>query len=426
MSLTWLTAGLTGLVAFWGSIRASLDTMLSLVWCRVEVQDQAAYMLLSHLQAHYRRGRAGSSAYDCRMAYVRPNERREWVGLEVYGGLAFFWRGLAFVCVRGIRVADSSRMSGIIHVGHIRGFFNVETLLVKAIAEFNNSRANLSPRSNRYRVVRHHGLRHSAGMSANASTAPDHPEDAGITAENSVRILGWRPEDIGEPAPEAPFDGLFYSADVKSAVAHIHQWRRSKHHYKKWHIPWRMGALLHGPPGTGKTSFARAIAQELDFPVHTIDLTTMDNHDLGDAWRSAQGDAPCVVLIEDMDRVFCGSENLLKGSNLTMDALLNCISGIEDGNGMLTIVTANDPAALDPAMGIPSVNGTSSRPGRLDIAIEFGSMDQECMTGMTVAILGEESRENTEIYANESLQTPAQVQAACAEIALKRLYRGQA
>jgi len=94
------------------------------------------------------------------------------------------------------------------------------------------------------------------------------------------------------------------------------------------------------------------------------------------------------------------------------------------------VVTANDPSRLDRPLGVPDSNGVSSRPGRLDMAVEFGPMADEQKAALVEMILQPSQDDGTawfrvafaEIMGNESLRTPAQVQGAAAEIALQRLY----
>jgi SpoVK/Ycf46/Vps4 family AAA+-type ATPase len=67
-----------------------------------------------------------------------------------------------------------------------------------------------------------------------------------------------------------------------------------------------MGVCLAGPPGTGKSSLARGVAQQFGLPLYAVELATMTDRDLIRAWQRARNDAPAVVLIEDVDTVFEG------------------------------------------------------------------------------------------------------------------------
>ena len=128
--------------------------------------------------------------------------------------------------------------------------------------------------------------------------------------------------------------------------------------------------MLYGPPGTGKTALARAFAEDLNMPIYVYNLAEMGNHDLMKAWAEMQMNVPCIALIEDIDNVFHGRENVARKNAgfsddhgpakkdddegrrprprhawprpLTFDCLLNCLDGVERADGIFTIITTND------------------------------------------------------------------------------------
>lgn len=78
-----------------------------------------------------------------------------------------------------------------------------------------------------------------------------------------------------------------------------------------------------------------------------------------------------IALIEDIDGVFHGRQNVLRGesgqgSRLTFDCVLNCLSGVQTADGVFTVITTNHLELVDPALGRPMASGDASRPGRLD------------------------------------------------------------
>ena len=99
---------------------------------------------------------------------------------------------------------------------------------------------------------------------------------------------------------------------------------------------------------------ARALAQDLDLPVTSYDLATLDNRELREAWSRMLASAPCMALLEDVDGVFEGRTNKLgeAGGGLTFDGLLDCLGGLVVPRGVLTVVTTNHPEGLDPALGL--------------------------------------------------------------------------
>lgn len=420
MNLAWIAAAATGAAAFWGSVKAWMDTALSLVWVRARVQYPASGMLLAYLERNYRRATIGSICISAFREYVRPRGRREWVGNYQPGEREWFFRGLAFIVVSALKDRERGDTSFNVDVSHIRGLFNVATLTDAAIEDFNERSGGNAQRGSRYRVRAHFGMqryRNAQEAPAPLGSPATHAQDAADDDTTRLRPIRWKVSDLGAPTDAEPFQGLVFPVNVEEALNRIRQWRKSEVFYRERRIPWRMGVLLHGLPGTGKTSLARAVAQELDLPVHTFDLAGMENRELRYAWQECAQDAPAVALIEDVDRVFRGRENIVAESRLTLDMLLNCISGVEPSEGVLTILTCNDTAALDPAL---------TRPGRMDVVLEFGPMTQPDKAELAKAILGNvQPSDLYDIAVNEALVTPAQVQAYCAEIALARLYQQQ-
>jgi chaperone BCS1 len=119
--------------------------------------------------------------------------------------------------------------------------------------------------------------------------------------------------------------------------------------------------LLSGKPGTGKTAFVKNIGLELDLPIFVFDLSSLDNEELSLKMTETTEHTPYIMLIEDIDSVFNGRENI-SGGNLTFDCLINHLDGIADDFGRLLFITTNHPDKLDLAL---------IRPGRLDETFEF-------------------------------------------------------
>lgn len=137
-------------------------------------------------------------------------------------------------------------------------------------------------------------------------------------------------------------------------------------------VPYRRCYLLHGPPGTGKSSFVRALAGELRRPVAFLQVASLTDILLADAFRDVPFSA--VLLLEDLDCLFTpatgGADDTLSGArearprvSITLSGLLNALDGLVSGtSGRLTVLTSNHPNLLDQAL---------LRPGRVDMAVEF-------------------------------------------------------
>jgi len=169
--------------------------------------------------------------------------------------------------------------------------------------------------------------------------------------------------------------------DMELLVRDARRWLESKSWFEEKRIPWRMGVLCHGAPGSGKSTMIRALAQTLDLPVYAYDLATFDNSQLTRAWQDMLGSAPCVALLEDIDAVFHGRDNVTNGEDgdgVTFDCLLNLISGVGDASGVMVVVTTNRLEFLDDALGKPDPDrkGVSTRPGRIDRVVEFPALSE--------------------------------------------------
>ena len=131
----------------------------------------------------------------------------------------------------------------------------------------------------------------------------------------------------------------------------------------------RPGTAVEGGSVTDRPApedgLAQALAEELTCR-YQYDLATSTTTNY-DAWARMLGSTPCMALFEDIDAVFRGRETLR--GDLTFDCLLNCLDGIEQADGVLTVITTNHPEALDAAL-CGDICGTSvSRPGRIDRAL---------------------------------------------------------
>ncbi|KAI5900483.1 P-loop containing nucleoside triphosphate hydrolase protein [Schizophyllum commune H4-8] len=148
-------------------------------------------------------------------------------------------------------------------------------------------------------------------------------------------------------------------------------------------IPYRRGILLHGPPGTGKTSTIYALAGELNLEIYSLSLS---NNFVNDSFlQRAASSVPkhSILLIEDIDCAFSREEQGSSGtqnqasppimtlygmagsgqSQVTLSGLLNVIDGVGSEEGRLFFCTTNHIDRLDPAL---------LRPGRIDRKIEYG------------------------------------------------------
>ena len=127
------------------------------------------------------------------------------------------------------------------------------------------------------------------------------------------------------------------------------------------------GVLLVGPPGTGKTMLAKAVAGEANVPFFSMSgsefvemFVGMGASKVRDLFRQAKEKAPCIVFIDEIDAIGKKRDGQFGGNDereQTLNQLLTEMDGFEDNTGVIILAATNRPEALDPAL---------LRPGRFD------------------------------------------------------------
>ncbi|KAI9748993.1 MAG: hypothetical protein M1815_002836 [Lichina confinis] len=177
----------------------------------------------------------------------------------------------------------------------------------------------------------------------------------------------WRP--FGQPRRKRPLESVILDRGVKETIVEdVKDFLGSGTWYHDRGIPYRRGYLLHGPPGSGKSSFIQALAGELD---HNISLLNLSERGLTDdrlGHLLTNMPARTIVLLEDVDAAFANRRvqtdgHGYRGANVTFSGLLNALDGVASAEERLIFLTTNHAERLDEAL---------IRPGRVDMTVRLG------------------------------------------------------
>lgn len=417
----WLTAGLATVGMLWGHVNSVFNRFRSFFVISCTIDGDAAAGFFLYCRTKLKSSKFDKKNYNSNSMHVKSLRKYRQVGIEQFGDFLTFFDGWKPLFVNYKR--DDANGTSTMTISCVRGMFDIENIIVEGLAMMDKLNSQDSGTS-RYAINRHFGSLGGKEMHPHNSDDDATPEPPSRILARGYRILGWDVNDLGLDCEKKPFDALFYDQKILDFIGVAKHWLDSKEFYVSHRIPWRLGAAFYGPPGTGKTSLVRALAQYLDLPVEIFDLPSMSNEELTRKWSRVLNRTPCIVLFEDLDRIFEG-QNIKGGSiqkpTVTLDCLLNCMSGIEAANGIFVVVTANDITKLDEALGIPDENDVSSRPGRLDYAFHLGVLDRQCREQMANLLLADHAHLIPQVIEDGEGETGAQFQKRCGDIAL-RLY----
>ena len=155
--------------------------------------------------------------------------------------------------------------------------------------------------------------------------------------------------------------------EAKDSLKEIVDYLHDPEKYKEIGAAMPKGILLVGPPGTGKTMLAKAVAGEANVPFFSMSgsefvemFVGMGASKVRDLFKQAKEKAPCIVFIDEIDAIGKKRDGQLGGNDereQTLNQLLTEMDGFEDNSGVVLLAATNRPESLDPAL---------TRPGRFD------------------------------------------------------------
>ena len=163
------------------------------------------------------------------------------------------------------------------------------------------------------------------------------------------------------------FDDVAGEDEAKENLAEIVDYLHNPKKYTDAGASMPKGLLLVGPPGTGKTMLAKAVAGESGVPFFSISgsefvemFVGMGASKVRDLFKQAKEKAPCIVFIDEIDAIGKKRDGQVGGNDereQTLNQLLTEMDGFEGNNGVIILAATNRPESLDPAL---------TRPGRFD------------------------------------------------------------
>lgn len=183
----------------------------------------------------------------------------------------------------------------------------------------------------------------------------------------------WRSFPFVNPSS---FDNIVLDNDVKSKVKNdLELYLKSKQYYNKIGRAWRRSYLLYGGSGTGKSSYAAAMAKYLSYDLYDIDLSKpLDGSDL--KVLLLQTTRKSLILIENLDWYLMGKSN-----SVSLSTMLNFMDGVVSscGEERVMVFTMNCKYHIDPLV---------LRPGRIDVHIHFPFCDFNGFKALALSHLG--------------------------------------
>ncbi len=163
------------------------------------------------------------------------------------------------------------------------------------------------------------------------------------------------------------FSDVAGEEEAKDSLKEIVDYLHGPARYKEIGAAMPKGVLLVGPPGTGKTMLAKAVAGEANVPFFSMSgsefvemFVGMGAAKVRDLFRQAKEKAPCIVFIDEIDASGQKRDGRVGGNDereQTLNQLLTEMDGFEENSGVVLLAATNRPESLDPAL---------TRPGRFD------------------------------------------------------------
>lgn len=431
--------GLAAVIAAgWTQVKNIFSYLSSFIIVHASLDDRMTHIVRKHLRQEWRLLPSGMLIY--------MSDRMNFKGQSHSMAVPFRVPANSCIYVKGKKVLFISGSMANMKITFLRGTLNLDTVIGDMVRAYNDEDADLGNNGpvkyDRFYIEKVTGREKGSptlfdgdSRMKNDTTQPAQSANGGISSDIGVDLnvnldksFLYDKSCWDFTAVEDPFASLYYPEHVNIFIEQAIRWITMAKWYSDRAIPWRRGWLLHGGPGTGKTSLAKATAQKLGIPIYQFYLSTLSDQEFIKAWENMS--TPCVALLEDFDSVFVGRTSTTEHKSLTYDCILNQISGVATTNGVFLMVTTNCLDKIDPAMGgtwgveedNQFIGGVSARPGRVDSVIYLGAMDEPNRRKLAHRVLVDYPDSIEQVVASGVQASAVQFQEMCVQFVLGKLH----
>ncbi len=294
-------AAITLAASCFGYLRAIYQQIIGRVLVTISVSGYQADAVIMYLRQQYNMSRFGPRSYIGWKLFFQPSRRVQLMPMEVATPTGqLFWKGLCLIWIGKSKTANTDLETGVnardyndnsLDILFARGTLDPDRFILEATAFYNEQTQVYDATEGRRHSVRYvHG---TAGSNGSESLMNQMMPRRGPTSMTDIRgclvnrPLGFRFSELGmgSSAQRTALDQLALCESAEQLVTEVKRWRESEDWHLERQLPWRRGYMLYGPPGSGKTALARAIAEDLDLPVYVYNLASLKNDELQRAWN---------------------------------------------------------------------------------------------------------------------------------------------
>uniref|UniRef100_A0A6C0BKW8 AAA+ ATPase domain-containing protein n=1 Tax=viral metagenome TaxID=1070528 RepID=A0A6C0BKW8_9ZZZZ len=205
-------------------------------------------------------------------------------------------------------------------------------------------------------------------------------------------------------APRDPSTVILQGNMMDQILEQVNFFSDNRQWYIAHGIPYKLGLMFHGPPGTGKTSMINIIATTLHRDIYYLILDSIDSDDAFITCITAVPDT-ALLVIEDIDRMrFIQGDKSYpsssESSGVTMATFLNVMDGFLSKEGRIVILTANHPEEINPVI---------VRPGRIDYSYQLGPCDRSQISRLYQLVFDRSCPEGLLDRITPECHTPAEI-----------------